>query len=365
MKRIFLLMVLAGMICFVVGESLGQTTRTTGSTSTRTSSTTSSGSTTGTSSRRLGGTTTGTTTGTGQLDRQGEIASFLSAIIGGMMRHPDPIIRKQAIQSVIQSAGGTTTSGSSTTNTSGIRGLISSNTTGTGSSSSTTGSVGVVTFVPDLYMLLADPDPEVRDIASVGLDVLFGTDMTLMRMMNDEDPIIRKYATKTFASRNLRGNREGTTGSNTNEEVNTYELLALRTLLVRLKYEKDLTVRKTIIDALEWYVSSGGTERDTGSRDLLTGRIFGVDAGILKFLEDENPEVRKNAIRVVSSSDYNPQTLELFFEMFRKEKDPDVKKALQEAIDTYAAKARAQGQAGTAGQPAAAPAPMQPFPGQF
>ncbi len=358
MKRISLFIALAGMICLAVGESLAQTTRTTGSTSTRTSSTTGTRS-TGTRSTGTGRTTT---TGTGQLDRQGEIASFLSAIIGGMMRHPDPIIRKQAVQSVIQGAGGTTTSGSSSTNTSGIRGLLSTSTTGTGSRSDTAGGVGVVTFVPDLYMLLADPDPEVRDIASVGLDVLFGTDMTLMRMMNDEDPIIRKYATKTFASRNLRGNREGTTGSSTNEEVNTYELLALRTLLVRLKYEKDLTVRKTIIDALEWYVSSGGTERDTGGRDLLTGRIFGVDAGILKYLEDENPEVRKNAIRVVSSSDYNPQTLELFFEMFRKEKDPDVKKSLQEAIDIYAAKARTRGQAATAGEPAAAPAPMQPFP---
>ncbi|MCM8770006.1 MAG: HEAT repeat domain-containing protein, partial [Candidatus Omnitrophica bacterium] len=166
---------------------------------------------------------------------------------------------------------------------------------------------------------------------------------------NDEDPIIRKYATKTFASRNLRGNREGQTGGTANEEVNTYELLALRTLLVRLKYEKDLTVRKTIIDALEWYVSSGGTERDGSGRDLLTGRIFGIDAGLLKYLEDPDPEVRKNAINVVSASDYNPQTLELFFEMFRKEKDEGVKKVLQQAIEVYARKARTEAQTGQAG----------------
>ncbi|HOJ40907.1 MAG TPA: HEAT repeat domain-containing protein, partial [bacterium] len=325
MKRLFLCLAVIIISAAVVSQSLAQTTRSTGTTSTSTRTSTRTG--TGTSGTRIGGRGTTGTSGT-QYDRQSDIASFLSAIIGGMMRHPDPIIRKQAVQSVIQGAGGTTTSGSSSTNTQGVRGLLSTNTTtGSPSSSTNTGSVGVVTFVPDLYMLLADPDPEVRDIASVGLDVLFGTDMTLMRMMNDEDPIIRKYATKTFASRNLRGNREGTTGSTTNEEANTYELLALRTLLVRLKYEKDLTVRKTIIDALEWYVSSGGTDRDGGGRELLTGRIFGIDAGLLKYLEDENPEVRKNAIRVVSSSDYNPQTLELFFEMFRKEKDPEVKKA--------------------------------------
>jgi len=276
-------------------------------------------------------------------NRQGEMQAFIVSIIGSQLRHPDPKTRLQAIQTFITGMSGDTgdTGNSSGNNREGMSSIFSTNTASSGNSSSGEGTTGLggAIFIPDLYTLLADPDPEIRDMASVGLDMIFGTDVTLMRMMNDSDPVIRNYALKVYTSKNLSGGegRNRSTGSSSGDDRNSsvYELLTLRTLLIRLKHEKNPEVRKTLIDALDWYVLSGG-ETDRGRGDSgREGRMFGTSAAILTYLHDENPEIRMNAIKIISAMDYNQKTLQTFLEMLGTEKDKDVKSALQEAIDSY------------------------------
>lgn len=268
--------------------------------------------------------------------RQGQIEDFLVSIVGGLMRHPDPKIRSQAVQSIIGGLSGTR-EGTSGTNEGGIGIFRGSRETGGTRGEGSTG-VGAVIFVPDLYTLLADPDPEVRDIASVGLDVLFNTNLTLMRMMDDPDPLIRRYATKVYVARGFENRDENRSGDQNYSD--TEELLTLRTLLVRLKYEKDEEVRKTIADALDWYLVSGSQREGQNVEDL--GTIFGADAHMLKYLEDENPEVRKNAIGIISAMDYNQRTLETFLKMLKTEQNEDVKAALQQAINDYIARSKTE-----------------------
>jgi len=169
-------------------------------------------------------------------------------------------------------------------------------------------------YIPDLYALLSDPDPEVRDTASVALDALFGTDTTLIRLMDDTDPIVRKYATKNNNTDDLR------------------ELLALRTFLIRLKYEKNPEVRKVITDTIEYYLRSNINE-DNENNNL--GYMGGVDSSIYTYLKDPNPEIRKNAIKIISQLDYNPQLLTTLMEMLKTEKDESVKAEIQKAIDAF------------------------------
>ena len=289
---------------------------------------------TGSSSRTKSSSKSGIFSGTGKEGderREGEMRDFIVSIIGSQLRHPDPKVRLQAIHAFIGGMSGETGDGKSG-DREGMKSFFSTS-TGSGGSSrsgeSTTGLGGAI-FIPDLYTLLADPDPEIRDIASVGLDMIFGTDVTLMRMMNDEDPVIRNYATKVYTARNFSENKDS--GDNENNRA-VYELLALRTLLIRLKHEENPEVRKTISDALDWYVLSGG-ENTTGDQKN-TGKMFGTSAVILTYLHDENPEVRINAIKIVSSMDYNQNILQTFMEMLKTEKDKDVKSALLKAIDSY------------------------------
>ncbi|HDD64899.1 MAG TPA: hypothetical protein ENF61_02165, partial [Firmicutes bacterium] len=184
--------------------------------------------------------------------RRGEILDFIAAVIGSQLRSSDPKIRIQAIESIV--SGIATSEGTRGGDTrGGARGLFSINTRESGGRDTRSAGVGGAAFIPDLYALLADPDPEVRDIASVGLDIMFGTDVTLMRLMDDPDPIIRKYATKIYTTKAFSGDRDR--GGREEEYEDVRELLALRTLLVRLKYEKDPGVRKVLIDAIEWYIT--------------------------------------------------------------------------------------------------------------
>ena len=185
-----------------------------------------------------------------------DINNFVIAVIGNLLRHPDPKIRLQAIQAIV---GGMSQVRSGTRQRN-VTNIFSVQTRG-GIGSSTAGAI----FIPDLFALLSDPNPEVRDMASVGLDILFGTDTTLLRLMEDPDPLIRKYAAKVYIAKNLSTTRQS---SQQSRERDIYELLALRTLIVHLKYEKDPEVKKVIEEAIENYVSGGEEEETTTSSSL-------------------------------------------------------------------------------------------------
>jgi len=211
--------------------------------------------------------------------RQGVVRDFIMAVIGGMLRHPDPTIRKQAIQLISMGMlrGEGTGKGSAE---GGIRDLFAVNRQGTGGQEGelSTGLGGAV-FVPDLYVLLSDPDPEVRDMASVGLDMIFQTDTTLLRLMNDDDPLVKKYATEIFAKKRIFYSETQSRGSE-QDLAEVRDLLALRTMLVRLKYEKELAIRQSIQDViqdiLESYIRYSGDTRREGR----TGGGGALPAGI-------------------------------------------------------------------------------------
>ncbi len=302
------------------------------------------GSRTGTSGQRGSGTGTGFgirgQSGNQQQDySSSQLANFLAAIIGSYLRHPDPKVRIQAIQSLTGAMVSGEGTGNNTNNNSGIRGLFGIDVNNTGNNNTTSGGIGGAIFIPDLFVLLSDPDPEVQDMASMGLDILFGTDVTILRFMDDPDPIVRQYATKIYSTRSFSGDTNRTTGNNNNEyeEGSLKELVALRTLLVRLKYEKDEGVKKVLTDSIELYLQSIGLGREgqSGTRGTSLTGIFGVDPSIIKYLNDDNVEVRKNAVKIISAMEYNPQILNILLERLKKETDDGVKEAIQNAIDSY------------------------------
>ncbi len=268
--------------------------------------------------------------------RSSQLANFIASIIGSYLRHPDPKVRIQAIQSLTGAmVSGEGTRGTSD-RTSGVRGLFGIN-IGRDGRDGTSGGVGGATFIPDLFVLLNDPDPEVCDMASMGLDILFETDVTILRFMDDPDPLVRQYATKIFSTRSFAdSDTRDRRGSQRDEyaEGSLQELVALRTLLVRLKYEKDEGVRKVLTDSIELYLQSVGLSREGQRGTSITG-IFGVDPSIIKYLNDENPEIRKNAVKIISAMEYNPQILNILLERLKKETNDEVKEAIEKAIDNY------------------------------
>lgn len=257
------------------------------------------------------------------------VYDFVRAIIAGKLRHPDPKVRIQAIQTITGSM--ISSSGDDSDNTSGARSLFSIGNNDDSDDDNNITSVGAAVYIPDLYALLSDPDPEVRDTASVALDALFGTDTTLIRLMDDTDPIVRKYATKIYAKRAFSNTSDDDDDDNNNTD-DLRELLALRTFLIRLKYEKNPEVRKVITDTIEYYLRSNINE-DNENNNL--GYMGGVDSSIYTYLKDPNPEIRKNAIKIISQLDYNPQLLTTLMEMLKTEKDESVKAEIQKAIDAF------------------------------
>ncbi|MCM8805044.1 MAG: HEAT repeat domain-containing protein, partial [Candidatus Omnitrophica bacterium] len=101
-----------------------------------------------------------------------------------------------------------------------------------------------------------------------------------------------------------------------------------RTLLVRLKYEKDAGVRKAISDAIEEFLITGG--REGGRRD---SEFLGVDQSIIEYLNDKNPEVRKNALKIIQKMEYNPNILNILLERLKVETDDEVKTLIEQTID--------------------------------
>ncbi len=262
-------------------------------------------------------------------NRQSIVYDFVRALIAGKLRHPDPKVRIQAIQTIVGSM--ISSSGDdSDTSEGGARNLFSIGNNDDNSDDNDTTSVGAAVYIPDLYALLSDPDPEVRDTASVALDALFGTDTTLIRLMDDIDPIVRKYATKIYAKRAFSNTNDDDNDDNNTDDLR--ELLALRTFLVRLKYEKNPEVRKVITDTIEYYLRSNISE-DNENNNL--GYMGGIDSSMYTYLKDPNPEIRKNAIKIISQLDYNPQLLTTLMEMLKTEKDKSVKAEIQKAIDAF------------------------------
>jgi len=267
--------------------------------------------------------------------RQGVVRDFVMAVIGGMLRHPDPTIRKQAIQSISMGIiSGEATGGSSTTE-GGIRNLFAVNTQGTTGGTQegelSTG-VGGAVFIPDLYVLLQDPDPEVRDIASVGLDMIFMTDSTLLKFVQDPDPLVRKYATQIFARKRISVSETQSRG-NEQDIAEVRDLLALRTMLVRLKYEKEPEVRKSIQDTLDWYIKYGGDTTNRGGREY-DQNMFGVPSSIvLDYLNDPDPEIRKQAAKTIAARETSDDVLIKLLERLKVEKDEGVRQEIQTALD--------------------------------
>lgn len=266
--------------------------------------------------------------------RQGAVRDFVMAVIGGMLRHPDPIVRKQAIQSI--SAGMIGEEGTSGSREGGVRSLFAvSDERGGGSRGGDTSTgIGGAVFIPDLYVLLSDPDPEVRDIASVGLDMIFGTDSTLLRLLQDEDPLVRKYAAQIFAKKRISSTEEGRGRGSEEELAEVRDLLALRTMLVRLKHEKEPEVRKAIQDTLEWYIKYGGDTRDRGGRGEYSQDMFGVSATLsLDYLNDPDPEIRKQVVKTIGLRDASDDIIIKLLERLRVEKDEGVRQEIQKALD--------------------------------
>lgn len=261
-------------------------------------------------------------------ERQAYIQDFIVSVIGSMLRHPDPKIRMQAVQSIIAGMASGEVEGGGGRNE-GLRSFFAVGEEGRGGRGEEYGGAGAASFVPDLYTLLNDPDPEIRDIASVGLDVMFGSEVTLLRFMDDPDPLVRKYATKIFTTKSLSSQREG--GRSREEEYGALdELIALRTLLVRLKYEKDEEVRKTLMDGIEYYLHTGG-RRDRGGREEWA--VSGVDASLIKYLKDPNPELRKNAAKIIGEMEYSQEAIKILMEALKEEKDESVKNEINRSID--------------------------------
>jgi hypothetical protein len=284
---------------------------------------------------RTGGSRTGgiRSGGSAQQQMMGGIMDMLASIIGGKMRHPDPEIRKQALMSFVSSlsadAGG---QGRGTRGQGGATGLFSLGGAGGrgGGRGGTQGETGGGLYLTDLFDLIHDPDPEIADLAQVGLDMIFNTEVILLRFMNDEDPLIRKYATRIYIMRNFMQTGYGGRGG-AGQYGDSFQLLALRTLLVKLKHEKDPGVRKLITDCIEQVLMGTGYGYGRGGAG---GMLIGVDTSILEYLNDPNPDVRKSALIVIAQMEYNPSILNLLFERLKVEEDEEIKEMLQLAIET-------------------------------
>jgi len=274
----------------------------------------------GTSSSRGTGTLTIERKETTEEEMRAKILSVINSTIGSKLRHPDAKVRKQALTYLVSLLG---TSG------------IFNTTTGTsGTTATQTVSLVGTQFVSDLFLLLNDSDPEVSDLARVALDVLFGTEDTFLKYMEDPDPLIKKYAIKIYTERCLKVK---TTGSTTTEVDRSYitQLSALRTLLVRLKYEKDEGTRKTLSDAIEQFLVSSEGEGTKKPR-------IAVDQTIINYLNDSNPDVRKNALKIIASMEYNPAIFGILLERLKVEKDEEVKSEIERTIETIAGGGRQQ-----------------------
>lgn len=217
----------------------------------------------GTISRGTRSTSRTGTAGTSGYYNTGTTDVIITAVVN-MLRHSNKDIRMQAIQSLVGGMilGTTTTTGSSSTTTGigeifGMRGGI--RTSSTSSTSGYSDGLGTTTVIPEFFTMLADPDPAIRDLVSIALDQIFGTDASLLRFMNDPDPVVRKYAIKLFVIRSqedqaYRGTDRRTTSSRTGYIRSSNDILIMRILLNMMK-DPDPDVKKVASDGLEKFIS--------------------------------------------------------------------------------------------------------------
>ncbi|MCM8764189.1 MAG: hypothetical protein NC830_02335 [Candidatus Omnitrophica bacterium] len=218
--------------------------------STRTS--TSSGRTTGRSSRTGTGTTSGYY-GTGG-------AEFVVSAVANMLRHPDKTVRMQAVQALVGGMTlGTTTSTSSSTTTTGIGdifGMRGGRTTSSSSSNYDNGGLGTTAIIPEFFTMLADPDPQIRDMVSIALDQIFGTDASLIRFMSDPDPVVRKYAVRLFVIRSQQSDQyRTTTSSSTTQNIRSANDILIMRILLNMMKDSDPDVKQVATDALEKFIT--------------------------------------------------------------------------------------------------------------
>jgi len=245
MKKIAALVLILVLVFFCI-DLFAQTTSTRTSTSTGSSRT----------SSRTSRTGTGSTSG---YDTTGS-ADFVISAIAGMLRHRDKEVRMQALQALVggMTLGTTTTSSSSTTSTGigDIFGMRGGGTTTSSSSSTSVQGLGTTVLIPDFFTMLSDPDPEIRDLVSIALDQIFGTDASLIRFLHDPDPVVRKYAMRLFVIRTREDSqyRTTTSSSSTTYTRSANDILIMRILLNMMK-DPDPDVKKVATDALEKFIS--------------------------------------------------------------------------------------------------------------
>ena len=245
MKKIAVLVLILVLVFFCI-DLFAQTTSTRTSTSTGSSRT----------SSRTSRTGTGSTSG---YDTTGS-ADFVISAIAGMLRHRDKEVRMQALQALVggMTLGTTTTSSSSTTSTGigDIFGMRGGGTTTSSSSSTSVQGLGTTVLIPEFFTMLSDPDPEIRDLVSIALDQIFGTDASLIRFLHDPDPVVRKYAMRLFVIRTREDSqyRTTTSSSSTTYTRSANDILIMRILLNMMK-DPDPDVKKVATDALEKFIS--------------------------------------------------------------------------------------------------------------
>ncbi|HPP67061.1 MAG TPA: hypothetical protein PKX05_04000 [bacterium] len=177
------------------------------------------------------------------------------ATVAGLLRHPKKEIRLQALQALI--AGMTEGSNEDDDDSgdddsgSGIEDIFSLK-----SGTSESQGLGTTVFIPEFFTMLSDQDPQIRDLVSIGLDELFGTDVSLMRFMSDPDPIVRRYAMRLFVVKTLT---EKETSDENDDDDNkksksTKDILIMRMLLYMTK-DPDPEVKQLALDTLEKFMT--------------------------------------------------------------------------------------------------------------
>jgi len=198
-------------------------------------------------------------------NRTSNNVDFVVAVIAGMLRHPKKEIRMQALQSLVagMTMGSTDNNDNNNSNSSigdifALKGGSNNNDDDDDDNNDNEG-LGTTMFIPELFTMLADPDPQIRDLVSISLDNLFGTDTSLLRFMSDPDPVVRKYAVRLFVIRNQMEPEQGTGKSGSSDKKNNIrsskDILIMRILLNMTK-DPDPDIKKIATDALEGFMTN-------------------------------------------------------------------------------------------------------------
>ncbi|HQL64410.1 MAG TPA: hypothetical protein PLS78_00955 [bacterium] len=195
-------------------------------------------------------------------NRTSNNVDFVVAVIAGMLRHPKKEIRMQALQSLVagMTMGSTDNNDNNNSNSSiGDIFALKGGSNNNDDDNNDNEGLGTTMFIPELFTMLADPDPQIRDLVSISLDNLFGTDTSLLRFMSDPDPVVRKYAVRLFVIRNQMEPEQGTGKSGSSDNKNNIrsskDILIMRILLNMTK-DPDPDIKKIATDALEGFMTN-------------------------------------------------------------------------------------------------------------